>query len=152
MSQEPQTPVFDRQQKRPLEFRVRDMKDDGGISEADANRLGRYSADALLIIRYIADGDSLAMHLHAQNGATQQSLGVEALFAAWLRLTAHITGLPADDDMKKRQGFLVYVLKLLGLDEQLQIIQNASGGPGSHFSQVDAGALSSDSANPQSPR
>lgn len=107
------------------------MKPDGGISEAEANRMGRYSADALVLIRFLADGDSLRMQLHAQNGATQQELGVEALFSAWLRLTAHIISLPAEGDMKKRQGFLTYVLKLLNLDEQLQVIQNASGGPGS---------------------
>lgn len=152
MSEQQQTLAFDRQQKRPLELRVRDMKDEGGISEADANRLGRYSADALVIIRYMADGDRLAMHLHAQNGATQQGLGVEALFGAWLCLTAYIVAMPSDEDMKKRQGFLAYVLKLLGLDEQLQLIQTASGGPGSHDSPVDAAALSSDSAGPQDPR
>jgi len=143
MSEQSPTLVFDRQQKRPLELRVRDMKDEGGVSEADANRLGRYSADALVIIRFMADGDRLAMHLHAQNGATQQGLGVEALFGAWLRLTAHIIAMPSEGDMKKRQGFLAYVLKLLGLDERLQIIQTASGGPGSHSEPVDGSALTS---------
>lgn len=152
MSEQPPTLAFDRQQKRPLELRVRDMKDEGGVSEAEANRLGRYSADALVIVRFLADGDRLAMHLHAQNGATQQGLGVEALFGAWLRLTAHIIAMPSDGDMKKRQGFLAYVLKLLGLDEKLQIIQTASGGPGSRYAPADAAAPPSDSADPPPPR
>ena len=142
--QEISTPGFDRQQKRPLELRVRDMKDEGGISEADANRFGRHSADALIVIRFLADGDKLVLHMHTQNGATQQELGVEALFSAWLRLTSHIISLPSEGDMKKRQGFLSYILKLLGLDERLQIIQNASGGPGSRYSQSDAAEPTSD--------
>lgn len=151
MSQEQPTSAFNMQQKRPLEFRVRDMKDEGGISEEDANRLGRYSADALVIIRYLADGDQLSMQLHAQNGSTQQGLGVEALFSAWLRLTAYIIAMPADADMKRRQGFLTYMLKLLGLDEQLQIIQTASGGPGSRDAQGDVAAPTSGSVVPQDP-
>lgn len=138
------TPAFNPQQKRPLEIRVRDMKADGGLSEADAVRLGRHTADALVLIRFLADGDRLVMQLHTQNGATQKELGVEALFGAWLRLTAHIIAMPAEDDMKKRQGFLAYVLKLLNLDERLQVIQNASGGPGSHSSPAGAAQSSSD--------
>lgn len=136
--------AFNPQQRRPLEIRVRDMKSDGGLSEAEAVRLGRHTADALVMIRFLADGDRLVMQLHTQNGATQKELGVEALFGAWLRLTAHIIAMPAQDDMKKRQGFLTYVLKLLNLDERLQVIQNASGGPGSRSLPVDEEATSSD--------
>lgn len=136
--------AFNPQQRRPLEIRVRDMKADGGLSEAEAVRLGRHTADALVLIRFLADGDRLVMQLHTQNGATQKELGVEALFGAWLRLTAHIIAMPAQDDTKKRQGFLTYVLKLLNLDERLQVIQNASGGPGSRSLPADEAATSSD--------
>jgi hypothetical protein len=149
MTEQSLTTSFDQQRKRPLEFFVRDMKDEGGISEAEANALGHYSADAIVIIRFLADNDRLTMQLHAQNGATQQELGVEALFSAWLRFTAYIISMPSDEGMKKRQRFLSYVLNLLGLDEKLQLIQPVLEDPGSRDVPADVAAPISDSADPQ---
>jgi hypothetical protein len=81
-----------------------------------------------------------------------RSLDVVESASSVAAVTGVAVEMPSDGDMKKRQGFLAYVLKLLGLDEKLQIIQTASGGPGSRYAPADAAAPPSDSADPPPPR
>jgi hypothetical protein len=115
---------FDPHQKRPLELRVRDMQDEGGISEADAARLGRVAADALVIIRFMADVDKgLSVSLHSLHGATHECLSTEAQFTAWLSYTAYLARTATGPDDERRKVFLTHVLRLLQLDEKLNLIQ-----------------------------
>lgn len=123
---EPTTYAYDLHKPRPLELRVRDMADEGGITEADAIRLGRVAADALVIIRFLADQDKgISVSLHSLNGDTHQALGMEAQFTAWLSYTAYLARTAEDQDDKRRRVFLQHVLHLLRLDETLNLIQAA---------------------------
>jgi hypothetical protein len=141
----PETNEYDRQLKRPLELRVRDMQDEGGISEEDASRLGRVAADALVIIRFLADENKgLAISLHSLNGKTHEPLSIEAQFMAWLSFTGYLAREAQGEDNHKRRHFLRHVLGLLALDEQLGIIQPpASADQESHCSQSDESASTS---------
>lgn len=102
------------------------MTDEGGISEADAVRLGRVSADALVIVRFLADPDKgISVSLHSLNGETHEGLGMEAQFTAWLSYTAYLARTAEGPDDKRRRTFLLHVLHLLQLDETLNLIQTA---------------------------
>jgi len=121
---------YDRQLKRPLELRVRDLQDAGGITEEDANRLGRTAADALVIIRFLADADAgLAISLHSLNGKTHEPLSIEAQFTAWLSFTGYLARQAEGEDAKRRRAFLKHVLNLLSLDEKLDLIQSTASSP-----------------------
>lgn len=144
MTQQETTHAFDPQQKRPLEFCVRDMQDEGGISEEVAQQRGAHAADALVLLRFLVDGGKISLALQSVNGTTHEALGYEALFSAWLSFTGYLTQLEAGEEMQKRQGFLRYMLKLLALDEQFGVIQTASGAQESPDPQSDAAAPTSD--------
>lgn len=136
---------YDQQLKRPLELRVRDMQDEGGISEEEAARHGRTAADALVIIRFLADaGAGLAVSLHSLNGKTHEPLSIEAQFTAWLSFTGYLARQAEGEDAKRRRAFLKHVLNLLSLDERLDIIQSTASAPETRSEQSDAGPSSSD--------
>lgn len=121
------------------------MQDEGGISEEDAVRLGRVAADALVIIRFLADENrGLAVSLHSLNGKTHEALSIEAQFTAWLAFTGYLAREATGEDHQKRRHFLRHVLGILALDERLGVIQPASSeDPESRYSQSDAPASTS---------
>jgi hypothetical protein len=129
---------FDPHRQRPLELRVRDMSDEGGISEADAARYGRVAADALVIVRFLTDPDrGISVSLHSLNGKTLEGLSVEAQFTAWLSYTAYLARQATAPDDARRRTFLLHVLHLLQLDEKLNLIQAAEPDPESHCARSD---------------
>ena len=143
--QTPETYEYNRQLKRPLELRVRDLQDEGGISEEDAARLGRTSADALVIIRFLADPDAgMALSLHSLNGKTHEPLSLEAQFTAWLSFTGYLARQAEGEDAHRRRVFLKHVLTLLQLDEKLDIIQTSASAQESRCEQSDEAPSSSD--------
>jgi hypothetical protein len=128
------TPKYDPLRKRPLELRVRDMSDVGGISDVDATRLSRKSADALVVIRFLIDpnedGDvRIHQELLSLYGASGEPLGTEALFGAWLSMAEFIMNRPVySPEDERRRNFLVHVRKLLGLDLATRAIQDLENG------------------------
>lgn len=121
------------------------MQDEGGISDEDANRLGRTAADALVIIRFLADADAgLAISLHSLNGKTHEPLSIEAQFTAWLSFTGYLARQAEGEGSKRRRAFLKHVLNLLSLDEKLDLIQSTASSPETHCEQSDAAPSSSD--------
>ena len=121
----PETFEFNRQRKRPLELRVRDLRDEGGISEEDAERHGRVAADAFVIVRFMADpGAGMSLGVHSINGNTLEELSADAQFSAWISYTAFLAR--HEGVMAPQRRFLQNVLRFLKLTEDLQVIPDAA--------------------------
>lgn len=122
---------------RPLELRVRHPATAGfsqGISERDAQRFGRASADALLVARVLFNQEGgMNVHVAAVNGhAPELEVSTSALFHLWVSLTAHVARTPVDpNDVQANQQvqFLRRVLLLMSFDEELQELAEADAGP-----------------------
>jgi len=114
----PKTFEFNRQRKHPLELRVRDLRDEGGISEEDAERRGRVAADALVIVRFMADPDSgMSLGVHSINGSTLEELSADAQFSAWISYTAFLA---------RHEGIMAPQRSLLKHTEDMQVIPDAA--------------------------
>ena len=153
----PTTPAFDPLRKRPLELRVRDLTDEGGICEADAQRRDMLSADALVLTRFlIEETGEMKIELASIYGASGEPLALAGLFGAWLAFTGHLARQAEGTDVRKA-NFLRHILKLHMLDTNMDVIQNAetpgighltpdpsSPIPAASHARADAGPVSSD--------
>mgnify|MGYP000882216265 CR=1 FL=1 len=129
---DPSNPI-DLQRLRPLEVRVRHRLElpGGGISEAQANRFGRVSADALVLLRALMDEGTLHLSVASLDGETLGPVSPAALFHLWVAFTGHVarTPAPADDDQTARQiAFCQKVLYLLQLDVEMNAIARVAAG------------------------
>jgi hypothetical protein len=125
---------YDLTKKRPLEIRVRDLSDEGGVSDGELKRLAtnRVAADALFLIRVLFnDDESYALEIMSLVGLTHERMTVEALFDMWVRLAAYIVRDAKTDDNKledlKQRRFCLAVLQKLDLDENLRRLVGGRG-------------------------
>lgn len=109
---------MDLDRKRPLEVRVRQID----ISERDALRFGRVSADAVVLLRALFDEEKLSVHVSSCQGATGEELSTAALFHLWVSFTGYLARRPIQDgasDEASQVAFLQRLLVLLGLTPEL---------------------------------
>lgn len=88
--------VYDMERKRPLEVRVRQVP--GGITEKEAQRFGRLSADAFALVRVLFEGEGVKMHFTSGVGEEAQPMGVTGIFHIWLVMTQHLAGMEIEED------------------------------------------------------
>lgn len=117
------TPTFDRSRRRPLELRIRDLRDEGGISEDEARRLAgdRLPADALYVVRALIDPDHTTLQQYSiVGGADNAEMGVEMLFNMWVALGGHLVRVGAGEgegeEVARKRRFVQAVLYKLKLD------------------------------------
>jgi hypothetical protein len=111
---------FDQDKRRPLEIRVLDRRDDGGVSENDAVAYNGLSADAFVLIRLLIDEPAIAVSFSSVEGWTGGPLSFEALFNVWLGLTSHLAKTKADPSQEALRLFAERVLNLMRLNVELQ--------------------------------
>jgi hypothetical protein len=120
------TPSFDPLRKRPLVIQLLDASDEGGRSEAEANRRDCVSADAFLLIRALdePERESTAFVVQSYDGVTGDLVGATALYRMWLSLAGHLARLtdvegPEEERMVNTCASFLKSLKLQELlDEQ----------------------------------
>ena len=113
---------YDLSRKRPLEIRVLDRREEGGISEEAAQDQNGVTADAFLMMRVLVDGDRMAMSFAALEGWTGGEMSFEALFNLWISLAGHIARKPEDSltpDQNQLRMFAERVLNLMRLNVEM---------------------------------
>lgn len=117
---------------RPIEVRLRVAGSSpgfDGISERAAQSFGRFSADALLVLRALFEDGGLKLGVLTLNGhAPAEPIAPSALFHLWMALTGELARREADpEDTQGAQqiAFARKVLTLLQLDEQLRALSLA---------------------------
>lgn len=123
------TTTFDPSRKRPLELRIRDLYDEGGISENDAKVLAgnRLPADALFIIRAMIDEGTVALQQYSiVGGANNAQVGTEMLFNFWVALGGYLVreGTAETDEERRKKQFVTAVLFKLKLDNAFIALQD----------------------------
>lgn len=117
--------------KRPLVLKIDDVCDEGGNTDAEALAKGLLAGDGFLVLRYAATEETMHISASSLGGSLDAGaaspLGAGALFDGWLAFTAYAAARAKEEGDERKQKFLSYVLKLHGLDENLDLIQNASG-------------------------
>lgn len=121
---------YDPSKKRPLEICVRDLSDEGGISDQDLmiQSQNRVAADALFLIRILFnEGDHYAMSVMSLVGQTREPMAVQALFDMWVRMAGYIVNEAKTDensieDLSKRR-FCLKTLNELQLNSKLQRLE-----------------------------
>lgn len=115
---------YDLTRKRPIELRLRDMRDEegGGISEKEANRLDRVSCDGFLLVRLMQEAEDTRLLTASVDGQTFGPLSTEALFRMWVSLAGHIARTANTDDAKERRWarFCTMILQHLQLGELVE--------------------------------
>jgi len=119
-------------QKRPLvlSLTLSDVCDEGGRTDAECGPT-EIAGDGFVVLRYAATEETMQVSASSLGGSLDAGapspLGAGALFDGWLAFTAYAAkAAEAEGDVRK-QKFLTYVLKLHGLDENMDVIQTASG-------------------------
>jgi hypothetical protein len=111
---------FDLSKKRPLEIRVFDRRDEGGISEEDATDNNGLSADAFVLMRVLVDDGKLAMSFSSIEGWTAGEMSFESLFNLWLGMTSHLAKKKTDaPDQEALRLFAERVLNLMRMNVDL---------------------------------
>lgn len=112
--------MFDTTKRRPIEIRVIDRREEGGVSEDDATASNGVSADALVLMRLLLDSDQVSMSFSAIEGSTGNELAFEPLFNFWLGLTSHLARRETSDDGQEHlRKFLERVLNLMRMSVEL---------------------------------
>jgi hypothetical protein len=115
---------FDKSRRRPLEIRVFDRREEGGVSEENAAESNGVTADAFLLMRVLAGNESVSLSYSAIEGWTAQEMSFEGLYSLWLALAGWIAKRPTDrpdhDGMRK---FAEHVLNLMRLNVELGRLQ-----------------------------
>jgi hypothetical protein len=117
------SPTYDASRKRPLELRIRDLRDQGGQSEEEARRFSqnRFPADALYVIRAMIDEGAIALqHISIVAGEENSQMGIDMLFNMWISLGGYLAreGLiePGNEDHQRKRRFVQSVLFKLRVD------------------------------------
>lgn len=111
---------YDLTKKRPLEIRVIDRREDGGVSEEKALESNGITADVLLVMRALVDEGMVSMSYSAIEGWTGGEVGFEALFNMWLGFTSHLASHKTEDASQEAlRTFAERVLNLMRLSVDL---------------------------------
>lgn len=111
---------YDLTKKRPLEIRVLDRREDGGVSEEMAAQSNGITADVLLVMRALVDEGMVSMSYSAIEGWTGGEVGFEALFNLWLGFTSHLARHKTEDASQEAlRVFAERVLNLMRLSVDL---------------------------------
>jgi hypothetical protein len=112
--------MFDMTKRRPIEIRVIDRREEGGVSEEDAAASNGVSADALVLMRLLLDSDQVSMSFSAIEGSTGNELSFEPLFNFWLGLTSHLARRETTEEGQEHlRKFLERVLNLMRMSVEL---------------------------------
>lgn len=115
---------FDKTRRRPLEIRVFDRREEGGVSEETAADSNGVTADAFLLMRVLAGSESVALSYSAIEGWTAQEMSFEGLYSLWLALAGWIAKRPTDrEDHEHMRKFAERVLNLMRLNTELGRLQ-----------------------------
>lgn len=113
-------PGYDLTKKRPLEIRVIDRREDGGVSEETALEFNGITADVLLVMRALVDEGVVSLSYSAIEGWTGSEVSFEALFNMWLGFTSHLARHKTDDASQEHlRAFAERVLNLMRLSVDL---------------------------------
>jgi hypothetical protein len=151
------TSPFDMNRLRPLEVRVRTRAElpGGGTSEHQANRFGRVSADAIVLLRALMDEGALHLSVATLDGETLGPVSPSALFHLWVSFTGHVARmpLPADDEQAARQvAFCQKVLLLMQLDTNMDALARVTAGAeGEALAETTSAASERPASTPASP-
>lgn len=116
--------AYDRDRHRPLEIRVIDHRDGGGVSENDAASNNGITADAMLLMRVLVEEGSIAMSFSAIEGWTAQEMSYDALFNLWIGLTSELARYKTrSPDQEKLRVFVERVLNLMRLNTSLETLE-----------------------------
>lgn len=116
--------AYDRDRHRPLEIRVLDHRDGGGVSENAASANNGVTADALLLMRVLIDEGSLAVSFSAIEGWTAKEMSYDALFNLWIGLTSELAKYKTSSpDQEKLRLFVERVLNLMRLNVSLERLE-----------------------------
>lgn len=111
---------FDNDRKRPLEFLVHNVLDEGGRSERDANENGRYTADALVLVRAFIDDEQLTISTQSIEGKEFGPISTEMLFRLWLAQGAYLIKESKGEDTEslRIKNFVKKVFLLLEIEPE----------------------------------
>lgn len=111
---------YDLTKKRPLEIRVFDRRDEGGVSEETASDSNGLTADAFVLMRVLVDDGKLAMSFSSVEGWSTGEMSYESLFNLWLGMTSHLAKKKTDaPDQETLRAFAERVLNLMRLNVEL---------------------------------
>ena len=125
--------TYDRTKKRPLEIRVLDRREEGGVSEDAAMDQNGVAADAFLLMRVLVDEDRMALSFAALEGWTAGEMSFDALFSLWLSLAGYVSRRPVEGltpEQAKMRDFAERTLNLLRLNTALEGFGGVPGGLG----------------------
>ena len=115
---------YDLTKKRPLEIRVIDRRDEGGVSEEKAIESNGITADVLLVMRVLVDEGMVSMSYSAIEGWKGGEVGFEALFNLWLGFTSHLARHQTEDaNQEALRAFAERVLNLMRMSVDLTRLQ-----------------------------
>jgi len=115
---------YDLSKKRPLEIRVFDRRDDGGVSEEEATDNNGLTADAFVLMRVLVDEGHLAMSFSSVEGWTTGEMSFESLFNLWLGMTSHLAKKKTDvPDQEALRLFAERVLNLMRMNVDLHRLE-----------------------------
>lgn len=111
---------YDLSKKRPLEIRVLDRRDEGGISEEEATDNNGLTADAFVLMRVLVDEGKLSMSFSSVEGWAAGEMSFESLFNLWLGMTSHLAKRKTDaTDQEALRLFAERVLNLMRMNVDL---------------------------------
>lgn len=115
---------YDLTKKRPIEIRVIDRREDGGVSEETALQSNGITADVLLVMRTLIDDGAVSVSYSAIEGWTGGEVSFEALFGLWLAFTGHLAHYKTQDATQEAmRAFAERVLNLMRLSVDLSRLQ-----------------------------
>lgn len=111
---------YDLSKKRPLEIRVLDRREEGGISEEEATDNNGLTADAFVLMRVLVDEGKLSMSFSSVEGWAAGEMSFESLFNLWLGMTSHLAKRKTDaTDQEALRLFAERVLNLMRMNVDL---------------------------------
>lgn len=111
---------YDLSKKRPLEIRVLDRREEGGISEEEATDNNGLTADAFVLMRVLVDEGQLSMSFSSVEGWAAGEMSFESLFNLWLGMTSHLAKRKTDaTDQEALRLFAERVLNLMRMNVDL---------------------------------
>ena len=111
---------YDLSKKRPLEIRVLDRREEGGISEEEATDNNGLTADAFVLMRVLVDEGTLSMSFSSVEGWAAGEMSFESLFNLWLGMTSHLAKRKTDaTDQEALRLFAERVLNLMRMNVDL---------------------------------
>jgi hypothetical protein len=119
---------MDLDRKRPIEIRVLDRRDEGGISQNDASENKCVTADAFVLLRLLVDPSNINLGFSAIEGWDMQEMAFEGMFSMWLAFAGHLARKEVTDPTQEAQrAFVERLLNMLQLGPDLKSLQLAPG-------------------------